>query len=464
MFLLFSFPIASCRKLVEAPAPITGLNGATVYSTNATAIGVLTGMLGDLSSNSLMFSLYPALGADDLSMVTSAAGANRLYYLNNLSSTTNGFEIWNFLYKEIFFANSAIEGLNNATALTPAIKQQLLGEAKFLRAFYYFYLVNYYGDVPLATSTDYTVNSLLTRTPKAKVWEQIIADLKDSQNLLTGSYFDASLLKASTDRVRPNKWVATALLARAYLFTGDYPNAQIQSTSLISTTSLFGLSAFNNVFLKASSGNNEAIWQLPPVLLNYNSQEARQFVLPSAGPSLSFPMYLNPRLVNAFESGDQRLTNWTGNVTVGGTTYYYAYKYKINTTAPVTEHQMIFRLAEQYLIRAEAEANGAGGGVNAAIADLNIIRTRAGLPNYNGVATQSALMTAILHERQVELFTEFGHRWLDLKRSGTIDAVMGGPAGATASKGGTWTSNAALYPLAATEIQNDFNLTQNPGY
>jgi len=62
--------------------------------------------------------------------------------------------------------NAAIEGLNGTTSLTPSVKQQLLGEAKFMRAFFYFYLVNLFGDVPLATSTDWQVNSFLSRTPK----------------------------------------------------------------------------------------------------------------------------------------------------------------------------------------------------------------------------------------------------------------------------------------------------------
>jgi hypothetical protein len=148
--------------------------------------------------------------------------------------------------------------------------------------------------------------------------------------------------------------------------------------------------------------------------------------------------------------------------TVGGiaTTYYYPYKYKVNTPgAPVTEYEMVLRLGEQYLIRAEAEANNSD--TNDAVNDLNVIRKRAGLANYAGATDKSSLLTAILHERQVELFSEWGHRWLDLKRTSVVDVVM--PI-ATPQKGGTWQSSKQLYPLPQADLQDDPNLVQNPGY
>ena len=167
--------------------------------------------------------------------------------------------------------------------------------------------------------------------------------------------------------------------------------------------------------------------------------------------------------MSSFELGDNRKTFWVDSLTSNGKTFYYPFKYKISSaTAPATEYENIFRLAEQYLIRAEAEIS-----TNPAqtVADLNVVRTRAGLPNYAGLTDAASLKTAILHERQVELFTEFGgFRWLDLKRSGTADAVMGPPGNACAAKGGTWSSYKQLYPIPLPDINLDHNLTQNPGY
>ena len=175
-----------------------------------------------------------------------------------------------------------------------------------------------------------------------------------------------------------------------------------------------------------------------------------------------YPVYLSPSLLNSFETGDQRRINWVDSVTVSGITYYFPYKYKSATQgAPLTEYLMVLRLAEQYLIRAEAEAQlGNGNGV---INDLNMIRTRAGLAGYAGATDKASLLTAILHERQVELFTELGHRWLDLKRTGNIDAVMQSVTPLKAN-GSPWQSYQQLYPVWLQDIQRDNNLVQNPGY
>jgi hypothetical protein len=152
------------------------------------------------------------------------------------------------------------------------------------------------------------------------------------------------------------------------------------------------------------------------------------------------------------------MQDWLGQVIVNGDTLYYPYKYKnVNPTGnATTEDYMILRLAEQYLIRAEASAE-LGNGVSA-LADVNIVRARAGLaPSTANPGSQTAVLAAIMHERQIELFTEWGNRWYDLKRTGTAAAVLG------AEKTG-YTANAALYPVPLTQLQDDVNLRQNPGY
>lgn len=176
-------------------------------------------------------------------------------------------------------------------------------------------------------------------------------------------------------------------------------------------------------------------------------------------PSSGVPQYpVSTVLSNAFESGDQRKAKWLASTIVNGTTYYYPYKYHnrvANTTTP--EYLMALRAGEQFLIRSEAEANGAGTGINGAVNDLNIIRNRAGLANYAGLTDKGSLLTAIHHERQVELFLENGNRFLDLNRTGTINAVM------SAYKS-TWTSKADLLPIPQNEITYGANLKQNAGY
>ena len=123
---------------------------------------------------------------------------------------------------------------------------------------------------------------------------------------------------------------------------------------------------------------------------------------------------------------------------------------------------MVLRLAEQYLIRAEAEVNGAGNGLGGAISDINAIRNRAGLPATTA-STPAQVMAAIMQERRIEFFAEWGHRWLDLKRTGRVDSVMT-IATPLKNAGTKWQSFQQLYPIPANERAFDPNLTQNPGY
>src|SRR5207253_1054617 len=137
---------------------------------------------------------------------------------------------------------------------------------------------------------------------KQKVYEQIVADLKDAQNLLSSSYLDATLLKSYSERVRPTKWTATALLARTYLYMAQYANAEAEASKVIANATLFSLTPLNAVFLKNSS---EAIWQLQPVQSGRNTEDAFTFILPPTGPNANVnPVYLSPQLLGAFEVKD----------------------------------------------------------------------------------------------------------------------------------------------------------------
>lgn len=468
---------AGCKKLTEVNPPTTSLVGTAVFSNDANAISALTGIYSSMSSlspfaagQSSSLDVFPGLSSDELTLWSGVTNFQwQAYYDNNLnaSGTNYGTEYWSPFYSYIFRCNDAIVGMNASATLTPSIKQQLLGEAYFLRAYFYFYLTGLYGNVPLALTTNPNINASLAQTDPPHVYAQIISDLKHAQLLLSAQYLDASLLTTVTDRVRPTKWAATALLARAYLYNRQWTAADSAATILINNSSQFSLSTLNNAFLRASLGNNEAIWQLQPVTNSpANTFEEVGFYMTSAGPNQAgnVGIYLSNFLMNAFEPGDNRATQWVGTITVAGTTYHFPFKYKqykVAAGTPVTEHLMILRLSEQYLIRAEARAME--GNIGGAQADLNAIRTRAGL-GPTTASDQSSLITAILHERQVELFTEQGHRWLDLKRSGTVNAVMTAVTPIKSNGTFTWNTNQQLYPIRPQDIILDPNLRQNSGY
>lgn len=476
-FATFIFLTEGCKKLTEVDPPSTSLTGAAVFSNDANAISALTGIYSSMSSSTPFvpgtpssLDVFPGLSSDELALWSGSQSAQfQAYYDNNLSASGNnyGTEYWSTFYSYIFRSNDAISKINASTTLTPSVKQQLLGEAYFLRAYFYFYVTGLYGNVPLALTTDPKINASLAQTDQPHVYSQIISDLKQAQSLLSAQYLDATLLTTVTDRVRPTKWAATALLARTYLYNHQWPAADSAATVLINNAGQFSLSTLNNTFLRASMGNNEAIWQLQPVTSSpANTFDGVSFYMTPAGPNQAGNqgIYLSNFFLNAFEPGDNRATQWVGKITIGSTTYYFPYKYKQYSAAagtPVTEHLMILRLGEQYLIRAEARAME--GNIGGAQADLNAIRTRAGLGGTNA-SDQASLLTAILHERQVELFTEQGHRWLDLKRSGTINTIMTAVTPVKSNGVFNWNSNQQLYPIRPQDIILDPNLRQNSGY
>src|SRR5690606_23186380 len=159
----------------------------------------------------------------------------------------------------------------------------------------------------------------------------------------------------------------------------------------------------DQVFLKECKGT---LWQLSPGSGGGNTLEALNFIFETVPPPVNA---LTQSLMDDFSPNDQRVGQWTKSVTNGTDVWYHPYKYKaFGLTGGSLEHSVVLRLAEIYLIRAEAriKLNDLGG----AMADINKIRNRAGLPDLTGL-DKVGLETALLRERRLELFTEFGHRW-----------------------------------------------------
>jgi hypothetical protein len=162
-------------------------------------------------------------------------------------------------------------------------------------------------------------------------------------------------------------------------------------------------------------------------------------------------------LLAAFEVNDKRRSNWIKSVIINGTEYHYPVKYRENTIAtPRKEHNIVLRLAEQHLIRAEARAHL--DQLPGAIDDINLVRNRAQLNNLHPALNASQCLAAIEQERRVEFFTEWGHRWLDLKRTNKATAVL------APVKNNNWQSTDQWYPIPFDEIRKNPNLQQNDGY
>jgi starch-binding outer membrane protein, SusD/RagB family len=457
--------IGSCKKSLDIGPPTTSLATANVYTSNSASEAVISGLYASMANPNKMYnginsvSILQGLAADEL---TSFSTSNVFiqFYTNSLTAplTAQSGYYWAEIFSELFICNSAIQGLGSATSLDPTIQQQLLAEAKFTRAYLLFNAVNLFGDVPLVLSTDPAINNVISRSPAATVLKQVIQDLTAAQSVLPDNKYQTLAGTIATDRLLPNKQAASALLARVYLYMQDWKDAEAQSSNVIGSSIYVLEPNLSNVFLKTS---RETIWQLQSISPSVANGDAPQLVLTSApnGTQNQFP--LNAILVNAFENGDARFNSWVGQLKAGTTTYYYAYKYKqnaITSGTTINEYPVLFRLAEQLLIRAEARAQQ--NNLSGAASDLNTIRARAGLaPTI--ATTQTDLLNAVYHERQVELFTEFGHRWFDLKRTLRLDPVM---IIVDPLKGGTWSSYKQLIPIPQSELNLNSHLIQNPGY
>ena len=437
---------SSCKKFVELGAPPTQILFADAFKTDASAQSVIMGIysLSSAAVNGFLTNItfYPGISGDDVQYNGSDANIQEFSRNAILSNNLTAANIWGTTYPLIKNTNNAISGIEASTTITASAKAQLLGEAKFLRAYFYFYLVNLYGDVPLPLKDDYSAfeSALLPRTPAAQVYTQIIKDLTDAQAALPVAY-------VGTFRGRANKLAATSLLARVYLYQKDYTNAEIQATQVISS----GVYSLPSPVLAFINSSNEIIWQIG---------NATGVSVPGNGyvsAAAAIPNYsLADVTYQSFEStADLRRTNWTAAKTLGGKTYYSITKYKVGSGVG-NEYNVALRLAEQYLIRAEARAQQ--NNLNGAKADLDAVRTRAGLPGINANFNQQQMLAAIEQERKVELFGEWGHRWLDLKRTNRADAVLG------ALRPTTWKTTAVLFPIPQPQIVINNTLTQNPGY
>jgi hypothetical protein len=451
LFLIFTMGIISCDSFVEVDLPKAQLTNITVFEDDATANAALLDVYVKIRDKGLLtgtpYGLSNQLGnySDEIISYGDPADPTLDFYTNSLlASNTAVLDFWSTTYNQIYAINAVLEGVQASTALTPTTKNRLKGEALFLRALLHLYLTNLFGDIPYITTTDYKANGNANRMPADKVYDLIIADLETSEKVLSEAY-------SNPDRIRPNRYVSKALLARVFLYKGKWAEAATEASAVLNNTSLYALENDTDaVFLKESK---ETIWQLMPATAGKNTDEANTFIFFSGPPA---SVALNENLVSSFDANDLRKSHWIGTVTDGTTTWHHAYKYKqYNFTASSVEYSIVLRLAEQYLIRAEARAQQ--GDLIGAKEDVDKIRLRAGLAGTTAV-TQQQILTAIGQERRWELFTEYGHRFFDLKRSGTIDHTL------AAIKPG-WNSTDALFPLPQSELAVNPNLRpQNPGY
>lgn len=453
--LFISASLVGCNDLLDLK-PQASISDDVALSTPGNVQTALVGGYASLASPNAWAGSYVYL------LDIYAANVNELYFNGTFIQPrevntkailkTNSFisGYWATSYNIINRANNILAALDVFGSDT-ATRNKVEAEAKFLRAVAYYHLVVAFGKayndgtpssnpgVPLVLTPTRVVDETLQvpRNTVEQVYTQVIADLNAAKAALPeGNGFYA------------NTYTASAMLARVYLTKGDFANAATEANRVIASNKYSLFANVSDNYLRTSNGS-ETIYAVQNTATNFNN-DMTVFYAPLSYGRADIQV-LNPHLTN-YESGDKRaalfVTTGRGRMTT---------KYG-STDAAVDGRRRnitILRLAEMYLIRAEANfrrtGNNAGTGSVTPLADLNRIRVRAGLAE-----KASVTLDDILKERRNELMFE-GLLFTDLKR------LQGTTASLTRASI-PWNDNALVFPIPEREMLVNAQLTQNPGY
>jgi hypothetical protein len=450
---LIFLSFASCDDILDVDLPGNILPREDVFDSPEAIKAAVNGMYAENFAVHRIYEyilpLYLSIAADE-SYHNLPNNYNYEELRKNAYGPSNDYVgfLWSYPYASTLLSNGLIEGLSQTVVISEEEKRHYTGEAKYFRAYNYFVLVNLFGDVPWVKSANIRETALQPRESKEKIIteaEGIIDDLK---------FTETALANSSNSNAYVTKAAASALLARVYLYHEDWAEAEAKAGEVIGTSGYELETDLDNVFLRSSK---ETIFRSSSAAgqPSYVGRTYLAVVLLNASY-----FRLTSDLVNSFEDEDLRKAKWLKNET----TYFHPYKYKRNAAASAgaAEDLVLLRLAEQYLIRAEARAQqNKLTGENGAIADINVIRNRAGLSALPETLPKEQVLLAIENERRHELFVEEGHRWWDLVRTGRADAVLGNKAKFPEKQ---WESYKALFPVPEGELTQNSNLTPNPGY
>ena len=372
-------------------------------------------------------------------------------------------------YAVIARVNQVLALIDGIPFDSPADKNNIKGQAYFLRAFCYFDLVQYFGSVPLHLKPATAVGE--TALPLAKVdsiYSQIISDATQAASLLPN--------KATQEKGRPASGAAFALIGNVYLVQKQWASAE---AALKQVTGYALMPNYADVFDPAQKNNQESLFEIqykqgPEKLASTffyvflaKPASAAEVSTVTGIPENSYTIegynIPTPDIIAAYEPGDLRKDASVGYITTSGVSYPYIKKYAHAhaVTNNCDDDWPVYRYAEVLLMLAEAENEQAGRTADA-LTNLNAVRARAGLAPSTAV-TQDQVRTAVMKERRLELAFE-NKRWPDLVRWGTANAVMSAfgagvkanpsayyyPAGITPSPN-AYTTIRILFPLPASE-------------
>ncbi|MBN8859163.1 MAG: RagB/SusD family nutrient uptake outer membrane protein [Sphingobacteriales bacterium] len=472
-FIPFIALLSGCKKILEEK-PKTFVSPDAFYTSPSayelTVIGIYRTIPSTLGANNW---LSRESFSDIIGTVSGAYEQGLPVYQNNHQPFFyNVRALWSNHYAIVKDANFIIKKIENATILTDAQKNSYTAEARFLRAYAYFQLVQLFGDVSLRTDPlEDLTNVQIGRSPQQDVYNLIIDDLK---------FAETNLPKDAPTIGRVYKLVATALLAKVYLTmagnplnqTAHYADARDKALEVINSGTFTLKDDYADVF-HHTSYTSESIWEQ-----TYQPGVGGNPLMSNSATAPGYTYILTPAawFINSFPNGDQRKA-WgikENYAAPSGTLAPFFQKFVnldwidqgvITSNAGKLEYTIpLLRLGEMYLIAAEAEneINGPGN----AYQYINKIRWRArinksdpaAVPDLSGLS-KDEFRAAVLMERKWELHLE-GSTWYDLKRTNTLSRIQDIRGDDLVHPIGAYNNT---WYIPDNEITNN-NIPQNPTY
>jgi hypothetical protein len=351
-----------------------------------------------------------------------------------ISTNTAALNKYRGYYLVIARANQILSNIDGVD-FDATTKNNIKGQALFLRALSYFDLVQYFGEIPLHLIPSTSLNDVaLPLSEVSVVYDQIIADATEAASLLP--------VKSAQEPGRATSGAAKTLLGNVYVVLQDWSGAETVLKEVVNSGEYALVPNYADVFSTSNKNNTESVFEvqyrqgqdgyssnfvysffpMPISAAELTATMANYGVTPAAVNGLVQEGYNlpSPEIIAAYEPGDERKAASIGTATAGGVDYPFILKYlHPHTTAALTDDNWpIYRYAEVLLLLAEAlDEQGKSA---EALPYLNAVRARAGLDD---IESTTGLRDVIFNERRVELAFE-NKRWLDLVRTGRAVDVM----------------------------------------
>jgi hypothetical protein len=456
LFALSALAFVSCDNSLDL-APEDSLTPTIIFSTEALSGNAVNGMYSTLQSSNVLSGIPDTMTewqSDNVEFVGSFPTFDEIYTYNTLSDNTSILNVWNSTYLSINQANMIIVNVPLVAdpAFTAARKNNLVGQARFVRALLYFKLSQMFGKQLKQDPTGSSLSVPLVTEPfQGVVNKPERATLKDVYTLIEQDLLFAKGAITNTAKDKATSAAATALLARLYLYQERWSDAANSATTVINTPGI--ALAANFGFYNTTSSEHVFQVQNIPGDAGFAESFSKLYSPTANGGRGDAPFSTN--LSSAFESEPGDLRYALSRIGVDAKNRSSRFTTKYPNGLANTDDPNVLRVSEMYLIRAEANLRGSlliGG--STPVQDVNRTRVRAGLAPLLLVTVND-----ILNERRKEFCFE-GLRRMDLLRN---NLPLRSASMSNFDKAQP-TSDKVVYPIPQRERDNNPNLTQNPGY